>query len=193
MIKKGTLVLIDSTEQLRQKTVNIKDRETVSHFHGKLMLVAGDESQNLCQMEKFTSNGWAPIYIEENNDRSGHVLFPSSAMTEVSSELFCEDNLEDVVLVQRKVWFEKEFGKSMISNEFPDVGQISRFHGKVLRVDWTETAKQKDKRRVLKKFTAKGWEYVYFQESKPESGYLLFPEKFLTDFPISAFFEKVNR
>jgi hypothetical protein len=195
---KGTLVLIDSSDMLDQK-VNEFGREMsvfgniVKEFHGKLMLTGSDEKEGLIELKKFTNDKWVPIFFEEDNEKSGKVLFPVNAMRRVSYDLFCEDNLEDVVLIKRRIWFHEKFGNdlSINKNQYENIDQLFKFHGKVLRVDWNETGKLKKGYRVLKKFTNDGWVDILVEEGNPDSGYLLFHEDFLNDFIVDIFFQDV--
>ena len=196
---KGTLVLINRTNDLNAKIdsfggiMNLFGK-MVREFHGKLMLTTSDESDGLCFMKKFTPEGWIEVFIEEGKPGTGRVPFPIITMNRVNDELFCSDNLEDVVLIKRKFWFESTFGRDLKqnNNNIENIDQLYRFHGKVLRTDWNETEKQTKGFRVLKKFTLSGWETIYIQEGRAESGYLLFPDAALDEFNSDTFFSEVN-
>jgi hypothetical protein len=198
-IFKGTLVLVNHTEDLHKK-VDIFGGAMklfgciVKEFHSKLMLTGADEEDGLCFMKKFTPEGWVDVCVEEGKNCTGLVPFPTCVLDVVDDEKFCENNLEDIVLIKRKMWFKKSFGNDL--NTCPDkyecLKELYKFHGKVLRSDWSKTEKQRKGYRILNRFTTNGWEHIYMEKGKPESGYLLFPEEIMNDFDAEVFFRQVE-
>lgn len=196
---KGALVLVDRTDELNKKVDDFRGvmsvyGETVKKFHGKPMVTASDERDGLCFLKKFTLRGWVDVYREENAAGSGPVPFPAIALKQINIELFCADNLEDIVLIKNTIWFEQRFGNGRSDDlpEYKNLDQLFKFHGKTLRADWAETGKQEKGVRVLKKFALTKWAYIYNEEDNPDSGYLLFPEEIQDVFCKYTFFSEIT-